>query len=416
MAVRHGYGKIAGADALVFAYDTGDTKNSYKGPPTQNYAHVNVANCSSTSGWSGTSVHTQYGLSRSLGVQKDGRTTFHVTYTPNATAGDCYHTFTLQDINGNNVQTNGGEVFYLTFEWKSEGAEYLISGGDNWSTSTFYGDGWKTGTHMSAQDFGSVSIGNGWYRRTIKYTAAAVTGQTPLMRFSSGYKQTSGGDYNIWVANIAMTANHPPLNWLPGQSSRSATQGLLDLTGNRPIDLSNVSFDSNAQVVYDGTDDGIAVADPVNLSSYSALTIEGVYTGAGVTSLDRWFSGTSGTGYHYPDLAMNSSGQQWYIFSSIIGSWTNTGVSLPTNKYNHIVYTFTTAGAVEMYANGELVYTATHSAGTFPSVSRAMIGNRYDRNGEALVGSIPIVKMYSRKLTAAEVLNNYNSYKSRFNL
>ena len=37
MAVRHGYGKIAGADALVFAYDTGDTRNSYKGEPTTNY-------------------------------------------------------------------------------------------------------------------------------------------------------------------------------------------------------------------------------------------------------------------------------------------------------------------------------------------------------------------------------------------
>jgi hypothetical protein len=34
MAVRHGYGKIAGTDALVFAYDTGDTRNSYKGEPT----------------------------------------------------------------------------------------------------------------------------------------------------------------------------------------------------------------------------------------------------------------------------------------------------------------------------------------------------------------------------------------------
>ena len=36
MAVRHGYGKIAGTDALVFAYDTGDTRNSYKGEPTTN--------------------------------------------------------------------------------------------------------------------------------------------------------------------------------------------------------------------------------------------------------------------------------------------------------------------------------------------------------------------------------------------
>ena len=36
MAVRHGYGKIEGTDALVFAYDTGDIVNSYKGEPTEN--------------------------------------------------------------------------------------------------------------------------------------------------------------------------------------------------------------------------------------------------------------------------------------------------------------------------------------------------------------------------------------------
>jgi len=38
MAVQHGYGKIAGTDALVFAYDTGDAVNSYKGEPTENLA------------------------------------------------------------------------------------------------------------------------------------------------------------------------------------------------------------------------------------------------------------------------------------------------------------------------------------------------------------------------------------------
>ena len=43
MAVRHGYGKIAGADALVFAYDTGDTRNSYKGEPTVNLANTDTA-------------------------------------------------------------------------------------------------------------------------------------------------------------------------------------------------------------------------------------------------------------------------------------------------------------------------------------------------------------------------------------
>jgi len=38
MAVQQGYGKMAGANSLVFAYDTDDTVNSYKGRPTTNLA------------------------------------------------------------------------------------------------------------------------------------------------------------------------------------------------------------------------------------------------------------------------------------------------------------------------------------------------------------------------------------------
>ena len=50
MAVRHGYGKVAGADALVFAYDTGDNRNSYRGEPTTNL----TTDTPSQGGWTGT--------------------------------------------------------------------------------------------------------------------------------------------------------------------------------------------------------------------------------------------------------------------------------------------------------------------------------------------------------------------------
>ncbi len=50
MAVRQGYGKVAGTDALVFAYDTGDTRNSYKGESTTNqFTNPDFSN--GTTGW-----------------------------------------------------------------------------------------------------------------------------------------------------------------------------------------------------------------------------------------------------------------------------------------------------------------------------------------------------------------------------
>ena len=44
MAVQQGYGKMAGTDALVFAYDTGDAVNSYKGEPATDYLSAGLNN------------------------------------------------------------------------------------------------------------------------------------------------------------------------------------------------------------------------------------------------------------------------------------------------------------------------------------------------------------------------------------
>tara|TARA_B110000858_G_C17675205_1_gene413855 strand:- start:4 stop:678 length:675 start_codon:yes stop_codon:yes gene_type:complete len=166
---------------------------------------------------------------------------------------------------------------------------------------------------------------------------------------------------------------------------------------------------------FDGVDDGIKFISGFNLSSYSSLTYGGWIKGLGVTSLDRWLSGTSGaSSFHNPDLTVGSTGLLSYYFTGITSSWTSTGISISGTEYNHVVFTFTNSGSVELYVNGSSVYTASLSSTTFPSVSNIMIGNRYDLNGEALLGDIAAVRIYNRALSAAEVLQNYNAQKSRF--
>jgi hypothetical protein len=146
------------------------------------------------------------------------------------------------------------------------------------------------------------------------------------------------------------------------------------------------------------------------------MTYEFILKGTGVGNYDRFFSGTSGETVHYPDLAINSSGLLRYIHSSQGTGWVNTGVNIPTTTYVHINYTFSNNGNVKLYINGVLIYTANNSSGTFPSIANAMVGNRWDRNGEAFVGEIPVVKIYNRALSAAEIKQNYLHYKTRFNL
>lgn len=244
---------------------------------------------------------------------------------------------------------------------------------------------------------------------------------TALHNNNSNYHFIDVGTYqgtNVWewcMPQIEVGSHATPYT----RTSRSATASLIDLTRTVNIDVSNASFDSTGQPDFDGTDDRIVSSTGINLSSYTSLTYEGVVKAVGLSSHDRWFSGTVGSTFHNPDLAIGTDGQLRYIFSSGgIDSWYQpTGLTIDTTKFNHLVYTFTNTGTVKIYINGTLEYTGTHSSNaTFPNGSRFMTGMRFDNNGEGVDGNIPIAKVYSKALSADEVTQNYNAYKNRFNL
>ena len=204
-------------------------------------------------------------------------------------------------------------------------------------------------------------------------------------------------------------------------TSRSNTGSLIDLKRNINVDVSNANFDSTGQPDFDGTDDRIVSSTAINLSSYTALTYEGVVKAVGLASHDRWLSATNAgdSGFHNPDLAIGTDGQLRYYFGAGgVNAWiAPSGLTIDTTKFNHLVYTFTNSGVVKIYINGTQQHTATYSGShTFPSSSKFMTGMRFDNNGEGVDGSIPITKVYSKALTADEVMQNYKAYKNRFNL
>ena len=187
--------------------------------------------------------------------------------------------------------------------------------------------------------------------------------------------------------------------------SRSATQGLLDLTNNATINLSNVSFDSNAQVIFDGTD------DTINTGLYSGrnpatdpFTIEAVVK-----------SDTTSGGRMWVDATNNGSNQRLYCAHAATGTGNPMGIqgsgwssSAPHDTdYHH--YVIVMDGSVaRLYNNGEA-----HSTKNYTSYQIQAL-NIGGRNTYRWFGDIPIFKLYDRALTADEVLQNYNATKSRF--
>jgi len=192
--------------------------------------------------------------------------------------------------------------------------------------------------------------------------------------------------------------------------SRSTTQGLLDLTKNETITLSNMSYDSNAQMSFDGTDDQFVITDPGVGTSFS---IEVVIKVDNYSNGPIFISPNSVGIDHY--FRVNSNGTIRANFVEIADSssdgYTST-TTINTGEYYHVVISKTLSNGT-IYVNGvaEDSHTPTLAAAAWSGDWRigARWNNTYNLNGE-----LPILKVYDRDLAPAEVLQNYNAFKSKF--
>jgi len=144
----------------------------------------------------------------------------------------------------------------------------------------------------------------------------------------------------------------PGTQYLTYGAERSFSGSLIDLTRTTDIDLSNVSFDSNAQITFDGTDDSIAI--PSTTLGNGDWTVEFV-------------ANPHSSGYHMMSNssggpvsnAMGVYGNKMY-YRNYDGTWQaisgNTTVNY--NEIYHLVYVnrdggSANSGSMDMYINGE---------------------------------------------------------------
>jgi len=415
MAVRHGYGKIAGTDALVFAYDTGDTRNSYRGEPTVNL-HPSPEDVST---WTGNLFNNWI----------NSAYTSNVSIAPNGTLtadrlGDGYGKFNAS------VSITAGQTYtysvYLRNVSLTNNFDIVYAWGLNGSLVSY-----GTATNVSISQLSTTE----WTRVTATLTAPASGvnqvqfGPCPF----TGHGNPSGQQIDVWGAMIENKSH--PTQYTAG--TRSATQGLLDLTGNSTPDLTNASFDSNAQITLDGTNDYI------DLGSY----LTGIDTS--VLSIELVFRSNIGTGGYMPLLGwMENEYPHGYICTgNFTGYWGNESISfynegpgttglsfaytnghafLNDSNYHHVVFILQT-GAYKIYVDGSEV--AVNGGFRNGSMSTTMPSNLfgYGSTPSVAVGAgsspaayanarIPVVKIYNRVLTSGDVRNNFNFYKGRFGM
>jgi|688.fasta_scaffold54893_3 hypothetical protein len=384
MAVANGYGKVV-TSGSVFMYDTGDTVNSYKGKPTTNRFSTEITDPTLDS----LAIGNGAGSNPQLG-----------------SGGTCaVALFNGEKVLAINRGTSSGVYYENRVYWSiplTTGNYYSWSA---WVYSTvagptlqleYYGGDYNWGV---AQSY-NTHTGTGW-ERLYAYANAVASSNTQTYCFI--YINTNN---TIYVKDFQLENQIYPTQFTTG--TRSATQGLLPIVGNSTINLSNVSFDSNAQMYFDGTDDFINIPSS-NVFDVSEVTVEVIVKPYAISQNGFWFEkGAVNTQY---SLFMEGSNIVWRQAGNSQYTPTNT---MTNNAWNHVVGTFKSGQRIT-YVNGtaktsdSLVYTLNTNQGN------QFIGS-YNSGGYYFNGALAVVKVYNRAITAAEVTQNYNKYKTRFNL
>ena len=232
----------------------------------------------------------------------------------------------------------------------------------------------------------------------------------------TSYTGTAGGK-KAYITGIQYEYTSQPTSFTTG--TRSVTQGLRDLTGKSTIDLTNVSFDSNAQMTFDGTDDyagisgftqptnpnNFSVEAVVKLSSHNSGTNIGSVIVNNYSSLRGWIFFLNGPSSFLGLRHHNESNPGGY--NVVYG----TGINL--NQWYHIAAT-DDGVTVRLYING--VQVTSGSSGPSVNYAGQPIIGQFGGGNAVTNGSIPYVRIFNRALSASEIQQNFNAIKGRYGL
>ena len=370
-----------GEENLVFGYDLGDVSNSYKGEPTTNV----IADPEPLSGWT---------------ISNNGTSAATITYSSDN--GIPHMELSSVNVDGSypriymaNLTSTITDGFSISFEAKSNVSNVQL--------------GLALYSLASTKITQYATLSTEWQRFEFENLTTGFTLDDGYLRIPS---TTSGAVYYIRRIQVEQKTHATP--FVAG--TRSATQGLLDLTGNSTADLTNVSFDSNAQITFDGTDDEITVPDSALLDLTTEMSFEFV------------FKASSSQSNLYPRLIDKSSWLVHILQTPPFGYYQNvytsaglrqtgtTSATIQADTWYHIASTYN--GQIgRIYINGNLERTQDFGSVLPCTVNGTAVTIGGDTGtSRQFNGQIPVVKIYNRALTASEIKSNFNAIKRRFNI
>jgi len=423
MAVAQAYGKTI-TSGSVFAYDVADTRNSYIGQPTtnigNNFRDFTGTGYSPDGEWVSTeptrftktyypTLPTPIGPGGTL-IEESGTGGYHhlSRYGGGNESGahslSCYIYPIVSGITDFCIGMLGDSSNNIRFNLDTR---EIIYGGGISNRNAFIKDipGWPGWLRVGANIEGR---GGGWVG------CFGYSSYTP-------YTGTAGGK-KAYITGIQYEYTTQPTPFVAG--TRSATQALLPLVGNSTLNLSYVSFDTNAQMIFDGTNDYIDAPYYSEVDNNLSRTWEVVVKPTATMTYAGIFGQKIGYGcsYHCNGGIYLWDGNwvfDWFDNSSY--QFLYSGVSPTPNQYFHIVATYDASDQKpRIYVNGVLkaTYGSTTNMNYGGSTNIIDIGwNSKDGGQHYFGGELPVARHYSGKaLTAAEVKQNFDFYDARFGI
>jgi hypothetical protein len=404
MAYSQGYGKTI-TTGSVFAYDTADSYNCFKGKPTTNLL-TGIVNYQGTQDT--TYFKSSYGdetvFIPGLGGNRPVRYCNIYNDYPGGSGNCCVILFGLGSFT---VSPSTSYVYQMIYRTNSG---YVSA---NYMYQYQYGPGGLAAEYGLYDASRTEDLGNGWVHAWGVFTTTANTDTLAAYTFHYEYNV-----YNkVQLAGIMLTQGTEvlrPNQFLPVNTTRSTQQSLYDLVDKTSLlNLNSVSFDASGSLFFDGTDDNITTG--VN-SLGSRATYEAVIKClANVTTFNMFM----GTFLPYIGVYQGNS----IIFSDNIGGVQSTIVSsggtINLNTWYHVVCVRTydeTNSTNYIYINGVQVASGTFSGANYNYGTYLNIGDGQTDNWYPFRGYIPVAKAYNRSLTEKEIQTNYKTYKARFKL
>lgn len=395
-------------NGLVYLHDVNNIK-SYSGPAIQNLAKSITPGSSSGTGYVITAGSEVVNIPQ-LGNVSVGYTLIQNNY-PAVSTNCCPSPITYNSSGSITVSPSTLYTYAIVYKCDSgyTHPNYMYRYEFNGTTYVTEGGIFSTSNR--------IHLGSGWYWAWGTFTTNAST--NTLFSIGAFYYQYSTGSDKLSIAKVLLTPGNftglHPKYWPSLNSSRTATQVISDIANTNSLTVSGLVYGTDGSITYNGSS---SITLP-NTSSYSfaneqtiIIWMKNSSTAVARRNPYNQSYGGFGTITHESDTFFN------YFYGN--AGRNNTPYTNHSSPFTVIVNETAMIAITRSptqtswYKNGALGNTQANPYGVLlTDTNDIFLGTGY---AGGFMGSLYIVAIYNRALSAAEIQQNFNAMRGRFGL